>query len=306
MSRRSFSKQSRQSSQESDDDLPRIQITVKATGPDGEEFEFDAGKASTTEELQFLVGREIRVYDDLELIDIIVGGSKPLVPGTRPFADLAEPEDGFAIKYRRIGRVQRLLKRARLKSLSKRTRMLRTAVHVAVGKKELLTVRDLLADENLPPACINAVDIFGDTPLMIASIMGEKDIVRLLLKNKAETEHKNPMGRTALMLASEQGHDFVAEALLEHGAAYQADTMYNWKKQIPLRTSPYSLAETNQRDEVMEILADHEAQIAEAEAQALRDAHAEAEAAEEEKRMSALLTFKTETRSSFGSLGEGF
>ena len=57
-----------------------------------------------------------------------------------------------------------------------------------------------------------------NTPLLIASVEGYADCVRLLLKYKANLETLNTNGDTALMLAAEHRNNDCVRLLLEHGA----------------------------------------------------------------------------------------
>ena len=57
-----------------------------------------------------------------------------------------------------------------------------------------------------------------NTPLLIASVEGYADCVRLLLKYKADIEAVNTNGDTALMLAAEHRNNDCVRLLLEHGA----------------------------------------------------------------------------------------
>ena len=73
-------------------------------------------------------------------------------------------------------------------------------------------------------------DIFGNTALMKASQDGHESRVRALLEAGADKDAKNNDGRTALMFASENGHESCVRALLEAGAdkdaiVHMADTV---------------------------------------------------------------------------------
>ena len=65
---------------------------------------------------------------------------------------------------------------------------------------------------------INTRNHFGQTPLMIAAILGNLDIVTILLENKADLDYIDKNGLTALMLAARNGQLPVAELLLNNGA----------------------------------------------------------------------------------------
>ena len=76
------------------------------------------------------------------------------------------------------------------------------------------------------------VDTLGNedrSPLAIASECGRYDIVKLLLKNGAQTDmQKVKGGKTALMSASQAGHHEVAELLLNNGAKLDTQNKAGW------------------------------------------------------------------------------
>jgi uncharacterized protein len=72
------------------------------------------------------------------------------------------------------------------------------------GDKEVVA---LLLDRG---ANVDAQDIEGRTALMKAATRGYKDIVKVLLQHKANVYLENTKGETALMLAEKRGHKVVA------------------------------------------------------------------------------------------------
>jgi len=60
---------------------------------------------------------------------------------------------------------------------------------------------------------VDAKQLGGNTPLMLASARGRSDIVRLLLAAKADVSAANDEGKTALMLALGNDHPEVAELI---------------------------------------------------------------------------------------------
>jgi uncharacterized protein len=58
----------------------------------------------------------------------------------------------------------------------------------------------------------------GLSPLLIASLKGHIEIVRLLLENNADVDIKTDLGATALMIAAANGHTEIVRLLLEKGA----------------------------------------------------------------------------------------
>ncbi|MBP7282483.1 MAG: ankyrin repeat domain-containing protein [Leptospiraceae bacterium] len=69
-------------------------------------------------------------------------------------------------------------------------------------------------------AYVNVRDSNGKTPLMHASIFGNKDIVMLLILNGAGADFsiKDYDGKTALMYATEHKHKHIVELLKSYGA----------------------------------------------------------------------------------------
>jgi serine/threonine-protein phosphatase 6 regulatory ankyrin repeat subunit B len=65
---------------------------------------------------------------------------------------------------------------------------------------------------------INAKTNDGLCPLLVASLKGHADIVKLLLENHADVDIQTDQGATALMIAAANGHEDVVTLLLEKGA----------------------------------------------------------------------------------------
>lgn len=84
----------------------------------------------------------------------------------------------------------------------------------AVSNIDLISLNVLLSEG----ASIDTVDQDGNTPLMIASKIGNPRIVKILLAHNPDVNKKNNSGNTALMIASEHGQAFVVEQLIVKGA----------------------------------------------------------------------------------------
>jgi ankyrin repeat protein len=67
-------------------------------------------------------------------------------------------------------------------------------------------------------ADINVQDMYGWSPLNLASNNGRLETVRLLLKYGADVEVKNNKGKTALQVAADKRHNGIVKLLREHGA----------------------------------------------------------------------------------------
>ena len=66
-------------------------------------------------------------------------------------------------------------------------------------------------------APVNAVNIYGYTPLMEAAVHGHSEIVRILLKNGATIDLKDNNGKTALEMAERNNHREVIQILKNAG-----------------------------------------------------------------------------------------
>jgi ankyrin repeat protein len=58
----------------------------------------------------------------------------------------------------------------------------------------------------------------GDTPLIVASLIGNEEIIKILLDAGAEVNAKDKGGYTALVWATENGHADIAGLLKQFGA----------------------------------------------------------------------------------------
>jgi|WetSurMetagenome_2_1015567.scaffolds.fasta_scaffold32982_3 ankyrin repeat protein len=115
-------------------------------------------------------------------------------------------------------------------------------IHDAAIKGDLAKVKALLKDN---PELVSSQDSTGDTPLHLAVMKDHKDMVKLLIDNKADINasitahvreiiHKSipgfksstmlyfDIGATPLHLAAASGHKDIVELLLAHGADVNA------------------------------------------------------------------------------------
>lgn len=96
-------------------------------------------------------------------------------------------------------------------------------------------------------ANVNTTNYSGNTPLIIASGYGLKDIAEYLLKNKANVNvANNNFGQTALMVASTRGDVEIVKLLIAHKADVNLRTS--------LGTSACDYAKRNEHTEIIEIL----------------------------------------------------
>lgn len=75
---------------------------------------------------------------------------------------------------------------------------------------EILLQKDI--DPNMP------MDLIGTTPLMIASMENQKELVELLVEAGALIDQQNQEGRSALMMAADMGNTSIVEYFLERQA----------------------------------------------------------------------------------------
>lgn len=78
-----------------------------------------------------------------------------------------------------------------------------------------------------------------DTPLHLASAHGHREIIHLLLKNKADINFVNEHGNTALHYACFWGYAEIAEDLISYGALVSVANKYG---EIPLDKCSGSMA----------------------------------------------------------------
>ncbi|HEY2818396.1 MAG TPA: ankyrin repeat domain-containing protein [Casimicrobiaceae bacterium] len=92
-------------------------------------------------------------------------------------------------------------------------------------------------------ANVNAKNRFGDTPVMVAALNGQLEIVRRLRMQGAELE---PRGWTPLIYAATGGHDAVVTYLLDQGA--------NINGQSPNGTTALMMAVRESRGSTFDLL----------------------------------------------------
>jgi ankyrin repeat protein len=89
-------------------------------------------------------------------------------------------------------------------------------IHDAASGGDVGKVKALLG---MNPELLNSKDKeVGATPLILAASLGHKDVVKLLLANKAKVNAKSDHGITPLLAAAQGGHNDIAELLRRHGA----------------------------------------------------------------------------------------
>jgi RNA polymerase subunit RPABC4/transcription elongation factor Spt4 len=89
-----------------------------------------------------------------------------------------------------------------------------TSFSQAIVLNDIEMTRDLLR----AGFSVDVLDELSQTPLMIASRQGSKQIVELLIQSGADVNKQNDSGRTALMEAISGGHQKIVELLMESEA----------------------------------------------------------------------------------------
>ncbi len=121
---------------------------------------------------------------------------------------------------------------------------LKETVIEAVTNIDLVSLNILLAEG----ADIDTADSYGNTPLMLASKIGNPRMLTIILAHNPDVNAKNDNGETALMIAAENGQAEVAERLIERGA-----DLYE-KNNAGL--APADLAARNGHTQILNILRD--------------------------------------------------
>jgi ankyrin repeat protein len=87
-------------------------------------------------------------------------------------------------------------------------------IFTAISSIDYTSINVLLSDGTN----IDTVDQDGNTPLMIASKVGNARILDIILSHNPDVNRQNNKGRTALMIAAEAGLIDVVKELVDHGA----------------------------------------------------------------------------------------
>jgi hypothetical protein len=119
-------------------------------------------------------------------------------------------------------------------------------IHDAAETGDLAKVKTLLKDD---PELVFSKNGDGMTPLHMAAREGHKDLVELLLANKADVHTKNAEGETPLFLATKFGYKVVVELILANSADVNAKDKYG---RTPLR-----LAVAYNHKDIDELLRQH-------------------------------------------------
>lgn len=100
---------------------------------------------------------------------------------------------------------------------------------------------------------VNSRDATGRTPLHVAALFGKKDVVIVLLANKADVTAKANGGQTPLLWAASNGNKDVVALLIENKAEVDAKDNNGW--------TPLEKAAADGRKEAVELLLANKADI---------------------------------------------
>ncbi|KAI7970553.1 hypothetical protein EIK77_004579 [Talaromyces pinophilus] len=125
-----------------------------------------------------------------------------------------------------------------------------TALHHAASKGYIDVVRLIL---NTKGAAVDFVAKSKITPLWLASANGHDNVVSLLIRNEANIEARDDLGRTSLCRAAAEGHYLVVELLVRNGANIEATDNLGW--------TPLCRAAKNKHVSVVELLVENGALI---------------------------------------------
>jgi len=184
-------------------------------GPDGKELRIRVEQAITTTELRKVV--KTRVNVPVKQLELKVNGVKLFEGAAQPLFDLSE--DKWVVYWEVADRMKSMLAAHNLKTINSIGKFDRSSLHFAVLDGDPDLCKDLILDKELNSEIINHRDVFRDSPLMLASILGYLEIVAVLVDRHAFLDFQNLCGRTALQLAAEHGHDKVCKILIsEHSS----------------------------------------------------------------------------------------
>jgi ankyrin repeat protein len=130
---------------------------------------------------------------------------------------------------------------ARPRDLKQRDDLGFTRLHTSASLGDMQDVEYIIEKSE-----VNACSMNGSTPLLLASIKGHVQVMKLLLKHGAKTDVKTHSGNTPLLVACMYGHNEAVQLLLENGANRLDKNFFGG--------TTFSLAQENGHTKVMELL----------------------------------------------------
>ena len=131
-----------------------------------------------------------------------------------------------------------------------RDKLNENALIISAASNNIDVFKMLVEEYNLD---VNHKNNLGVTPLISASNLGNKDLIKFLLSKDANINDKNNKGLSALILASEKDYKEIVELLLEKGANVNDKDDNNWTALI--------FAVTNKNLEVVKLLLEKGANV---------------------------------------------
>jgi ankyrin repeat protein len=114
----------------------------------------------------------------------------------------------------------------------------------AVNNIDIVSLNILLAGG----ADIETTDENGNTPLMLASKIGNLRMVRIIMAHSPDIDTRNKMSETALMIAAEHGQTEIVAILMQNGASIFAQNQSGF--------TPAELAKRNGHSQIVNLLRD--------------------------------------------------
>ena len=133
---------------------------------------------------------------------------------TKAFSESDGDENKAKAIYIRYRVAELRHKRKDRQAMDARDKDGRTPLLLAAIAGELDVVK-VLVDNG---ADVNARDNVGTMPLMWAAFMGELEVIKFLMDKGADVNAKDKDGRTPLIFAKSEGHPDVVKFLKQHGA----------------------------------------------------------------------------------------
>jgi hypothetical protein len=122
------------------------------------------------------------------------------------------------VKWIEADRVKRVLRKRGLATINNLDKFERSALHFTIIDGDVELSKEIVDHPEFKFSLINKQDVFGDTGLHYACILGYVDIVELMLDKQANPDMQNIHQRTPTMLAAEHGHSMAIRSLIRDGA----------------------------------------------------------------------------------------
>ena len=124
---------------------------------------------------------------------------------------------------------------------------------LACRSGDISLIEKLLNSEVVSESDLRYQDERGNSPLILASLFGNTEAVRLLLSRRPDTNFKNFNGQTALMVACENGYEPIVLILLKYGANIEIESGNKY--------TALTYAASGGHKSVIDILISHGAQV---------------------------------------------